>query len=1026
MATPGTTPSKRRKHVKTAAGTDHEMLEEVPEAMEEDDDLVIASQVAVETEAGDTIQVAQSQVHFDDEEENHEGDVSIHVNFEEKSTATHITPHPNKTSNKRRVTASPFVNGGIHDAKHHKYRTTRHSLPPTLSQEPGESYTSVEELEFAPLSQLVSERAIWRKQVYQLHEELVVEKREGNSAKVKQLEEELTALLRVHRPTLAAGDFADVDMLLDEDMLVLASQQEVTYPDLPAGSSQLHDEESPANKLALSGRLSLSQSQYRSKEDEWDEERKKFQDVITTLSDEAQKATTKLHVLEIQVTSLGFGHDGMDANAVLASIRRSFINVQETMQAVLPDSLPDNASNEAILEVTAANVTEFADRLRIADRELQEKAHTAAQLRDQIQGLVDHLAEAKVRYGRLHEKWQALDQANEGKERENEELLESLQQAEDDRDAVHDELEAKKKEFDLLKNENTDFAKSIDRLTASLQQYRDEETRLQELVAKMETDHKTTVSSMNKEREETVRDLEDRLDTQSQARAQAEQSAEDRQRIIDGLQTRVMELEPERDQLRQQLVDMTDDRDEQRDAREAAEAEALQKDEHIAGLEARLDNLDAELSDLNDQLDELRRINETERAQREELETELDAREAEAKELDEKLHSKGTEANELRQKIFEIQQKNEKHIEDLNKAASERDEQYQKDISEEVARREEAEELAHERERTIDDLEARLEEVEAEMRAALADSDGRVAELEDQVAEKEGELEQLRETLEATETEKDKAIAEGEQQAQALQTRITELDATIEKLKETIASMQQEAESAASLHDSEIEDRDSRIAALNHDVVRLQDEVAQLQKNKESLERRVNDEAEQYLTMQNEKDAEIDSLKTQLKEKQDNIEVVLHKHKAAENAWQETLDEKEKAIMTLQQEADDQYSAVTSLKTNMASMKRLMEQFVEKSNAKMEAIREDRRIELEKMNNDVEEHANEGEDTLRQLDELTVWEEQIHEEHVVLGASQKSQSRPMQTRGRKKRGRNMDSGVGMDDETLLESTMLLE
>ncbi|CAK4033927.1 Hypothetical predicted protein [Lecanosticta acicola] len=1033
VATPGTTPSKRRKRVKVPAEKDHDMLEEVPEVMEEEDELAIDTEAGAEIDPPDTVEksVRFSEALDEDIEEMHEGDTSIHVNFDEKFTATHMTPHPHRaTIIKRRITASSLIGGSQEsESKRSKHTSTRHSLPSVLSQQLGDSYTYVEEHEFAPLSEILKERIQKRTRIYQLYELLSAQKKQGNEEKVQTIQTELAGLIQSYRQTSAGEGAEEVDMFLDEDMPVLASQREVAYPELPVESQALELAASPGTSLAVSGRLSLSQSQFRSKEEQWDEERKRFADHIESLSNQATKATSKLKVLECEVSGLGFGLEGVDTLTVLASIRQSFNEIRERMQIVLPDSLPDNASNEDILEVTVANVEEFAKRLRVADRELQEKINFAAELSNQVQGLVDHLADAQIRYNNLHEKWGELDRANEDKERENEDILESLQQAEEDRDTTRAELEAKQEEFDVLKNENVDFANSVDRLTASLQHYRNEETRLQNLVSKMEEEHKATVANMNKEREETVRDLEDRLDTQYQSRKKAEEMVQERQRIIDGLEIRVDDLESERDQLRQQLLAMTDERDEQRDACEAAEADLQQKDDHIQDLETRVNRLEKELSELHGQIEELRGFNETERSERQALETELDERCAELEETNEKLREKGTEANELRQKLFEIQQRKEKEIKELEEKASERDEQYQQDIAEEVERREEAEERSQQHTRTIDELEARLEEVEDDMRTQLAERDQRISDLEDTLAEKNSELEELRDNLEAAQAESDEHAAQKAQQKEEAEARIHELEASIAERESEIRNMQTEAEDAASLHDSEIEDRDRRIAEFNHDVTRLQDEVAQLQKHKASLEQRVTEEAEQFLGFQGEKFAEIESLKAALEEKQHKIEVVVEKNETAERVWQENLEAKDEEITSLHREVDENYSTISSLRTNMASIKHLFEAFVEKANAKMAEIHEERRAELQKIHVDSQELQTDGFDALRQLDDLAAWEGELQTEHTAITTTklEKSQAIASQsrrkTRGRKKRV--MDSGVGMD-ETMISDSMLQE
>ena len=92
-----------------------------------------------------------------------------------------------------------------------------------------------------------------------------------------------------------------------------------------------------------------------------------------------------------------------------------------------------------------ANVKEFADQLRIRDRENQEQIALNTDLRIQIDKLIDHLAASEIRIKILKTRWRELDEGSERKERELEDLEAEIESAEEENKA----LEAALKERNL-------------------------------------------------------------------------------------------------------------------------------------------------------------------------------------------------------------------------------------------------------------------------------------------------------------------------------------------------------------------------------------------------------------------------------------------------------------------------------------------------------------------------------------------------------------------------------------------------
>ncbi|GAB7358532.1 hypothetical protein MBLNU230_g2595t1 [Neophaeotheca triangularis] len=893
-----------------------------------------------------------------------------HVHFgaegeEEKSTATNITPHPRqKMAVKRRVTASPSfgMEGEGHGSK--RFRTTSHrmSLPPTLSLGDRDAATVIQELQFAPLREVLEERVRRRLRRSHLSEELNdIEAHDRRDSRTqKELEElrvetaqketrirelalelesqrqrgidmsdetektqEIAALKRevagLKGSLVKRGEDVDMDM---DDMLVLDSQEDhITYPQLPVepetpmGNGQrsqtgvITTKQETNSQTIREPRMSMAVSQ-------WDEERRRFEDAIMALSTEANDAKTALRILTIELQSLGFAGADATNEYVLESIRESFSSVRERLEMILPESMPDSASNSEILEILIANVQEFAERLRGQDKELVEKSSLVSDLSNQVNTLLNRLADSEIHLTKLEQQWKELDQSNENKERELDEIDDHLQKIQDERDDLQKELDENTTQYNDLQLENRDLTASVERLKESLEGYRAEETRLTQIITKMEKDHATTITMMNEEREKTVRELEEALDTEITHRGEAEKQSDERQATITELEIKIEELSKEREDLTGELVTVKTDLNTERDTRETLETNLEEKTVETENLETRVGRLEDELEDLTNQLETLRGMNESERNQREAAENDLDDRNVQIDELNKKLHAHGKEANELRSKLFEVQQKNTQQITALESAASERDEQYQSDIADEVARREAAEHLAKNHAATILELETKLIELEQTMRADLADRDARIRELETALDARDAEILDLQTSLTEAEKRLNDQLATSDELATTLRASITALETTITEHEATITSLHAAAETASNVHTNTIADRDASIVDLMAQATDLTAQVSELEIQKRGLERRVEQEAEQMLQLQNEKSIEIDALHATIRDKQDKILIVEDKARAADERWQEVLEARDEELETLK----------TATKTTSVGIEKLVQE----------------------------------------------------------------------------------------------------
>ena len=968
--------------------------------------------------------------------------LQAHVRFDAVSdddemppTATNLTPHPRKATITRRFTQSPA-------ASQRSQGSLRASLPAfwngSRTSSSRESTTLLKEINYNLLQAAVDSRVqrhkkALRRSTMQLAKlrqeaaemegriaELDVEFEEQKDlalsadddpaaqARLEELTNELETLRRQH------SDFLALHGLVDENMYVLDGQ-EVAYPELPStsyGELTLFDGKSSigngeAKKRTSSIRESFSLSQMT---DAWEAERREFQDAVLALSREAADAKGALNVLKIELDALGFGSGpDVDGKVIIASIRKSFMNIRESIDELLPDTLPDGATTEEVIEILVANLKEFTTRLRQQQTDMYQRDILISDLSRQVNGLLEHLADAKLKYENLSERFTGLDEEQDKLRREMEDLEERLARTEASREYLQQQSEERGEEAKALGRDHAEAIANIESLTISLETYRKEETRLTELIERMEREHAEGIGKIAKERGEAVEDLENRLDTEVRLRGEAERLGDERETEITKLQVQIERLQTERDSLLDEVAQLVADRDAEKASRETAESTLDEKTIEVEDLEGRVDRLEEELTILNEQLADLRSTNETNRIQREAAEKDLDDRNAEIELLNEKLKTTGAEANGLRMKLFEKQHENEKQVKELEQQMSDRDEQYQVDIADEVRRREEADDLAHQRAATILELEQRIEELELLMKNDVQERDERITELEAIVSDRDRTISDLNMDYQSLENELDAAKTQREEREEELQGSIRVLQENISELEEHISELKEQAIRDNDLHNSEIDDRNAEIATLHSQIEILRTTESELEARVAGLERRVEQEAENMLELQTAKDDEIADYRAQLEEKQAKILNVERKAAEADAAWQEVLTAKEEEIASLTKMTQVSEESTATLTLDFEALRAKFRAYVHKTNerfARVRAAAETVRVVAE---DEGTQQMGDGERALEEVEGMQL-SGRVEASKKTVAAQQSSSSAVK--RGRKK-GRVVDSGIGI-------------
>lgn len=906
------TGAKRQKRVKAAAEPEAEVLleadeeetgasgaEGTPSVYESSSEL----QAYVYTDSIGVATTTTKHVHFGSAAD---GQVV------EKSTATNLTPHPRAKMTIKRRTLSPAASGSDSIKR---IKTSRTSLPPSLSEDDTvNAFKIVQEMQFTPLRKVLEERI---QRLSALRGELQVRERSD----------------------LMLDGTNEVDVL-DDNMLVLDNEEEITYPQLLTGlrasSSQAFAGKVESNAQSLTETTTQGAALRRS----WDVERTHFQNAILALKKEADDAKAHLQILTIELESLGFGDQDASPTVILASIRNSFAAVRDFLEIELPGTLSQDASNEAIAEILVSNVREFAERLRTADKELREKTTLIGDLGTQVHGLIDLLAEKEIDGTQLEEQWMTLERSHKLKTSQAQELNTELQVTQDERDALVLERDRGTARTEQLTIEINELRTNVERLSISLQEYQAESKKLVERITEMEDEHRATVTAMNKERETTVLELEEHLDTETAQREEARKQANERQVIIVKLESDAEALTSERDELLEELDEIKAQLDVETNEREAIEADLESKQRQVGDLEGRVSQTKEQLESLQVEITTLRQHNETERKQREAAEQDLDDRNIEVDTLDKKLHEQGKQANELRQKLFEVQSKNTETVKVLEEAMSERDLRFQDDMASEVGRREAADLLAQQRAATILTLESRLEQVEQQMRLLIIEKDKRILQLESDVSQRDVQIQNLEEELRAKEIDFESDLQDERDRIEELDGSISALQITVTEREEMIKVLQGEAVNVQNDHNVEIDNFESRIVELSNTIAEFQSQIEVLIKEKTGLERRVENEAAYLLEYQNTTQDEIDALKATIKDKQAKILNVEEKARHADNSWEEVMTARQEEIETLKTSMEAQTETITEMSAQNDGIRAEFEAYIRRASARIAHLEE--------------------------------------------------------------------------------------
>jgi len=882
------------------------------------------------------------------------------------ASATTTTPHPRKLSVNRRVTLSPAeLRDGVKPSFKLKSRASMSNL---MSPE-GQS-----EIDFVPLKELINQR---------------IEKRL----------QEKKALIQID----GAEDDADMEEI--DDMMVYRSHTEP--PVFSSSRLQTSLTKTLARASATPDELAISATQTLANlsDAQMNAERARFEEAIKRLSKEASDAKAQYEILRIELQSLGFGGSGDSWEVILASIRRSFDGIRERLVDIL--DIPAGLSNDDLIDTVITKIITLSEQVDTQEQLRSDDEQLRLELVREIDALVDRLTEAEILKTRLESANKGFDEQTQEDDQYIKDLEAKLREVEKSHVMVHAAFIQKETQLKALRQDHEDLDTNFNKLTRALEEYRQSEKKLQDIITRMEEGHRTALVDLDNEHKVVVEQLNVTINEESDKRKIAEGDAEDKQTFITNLETRYEQSQTLVDKLNDQLANLRSSEKNEREAKEAAEADRDSKLDIIADLENKLDQAEADLEDVRKQLEQMKELVENERRQREAAEADLDEANEKIKSLDAKLHNQGIQANELRGKLFEIQQREKQSIKELQDAAAERDESFRNEMEAEVGRREDAEALAADRADTIADLEASLRDLESRMKKNLAEKDATILDLTAANEELQGSLEQARADLNTAAQDYDDLRASSSSRISELEKTIRTLEHDLSAHDKRIVLLERDTVTLAEVHTTAIADRDTRIAGLHEGQKVLGAQIIVLEKEKAGLERRVESEAESMLELQAMKDDEIDNLKNTIRRKQAEIDDLGIKAQNVDQAWNALMKERDATIASLQTSASETEETVSVVRRENKSIRDMFRRFVADATAKTDAMR----AELEAVKNSAADKDRELRDEgMRVIAEMDRMGEMVTESVTVKTTTKSSK------KSSKNQKRFQDSGVAMIEE----------
>lgn len=295
----------------------------------------------------------------------------------------------------------------------------------------------------------------------------------------------------------------------------------------------------------------------------------------------AEDAELALHKFEAELKTLGF--EGSDSSAVVAEIAAQFRRARLELERAVPGETVTAFENAMVLPEIVARVKSLVRQLK--DKEAELKA-----MRDQQKTLKGNFEHAILASDKSNRRVRELENAFETGA---EEMLETRMKVQ------------------ALEKEGVEKDKNISALITALEKYREDVTRLEQLVTQLEGEMVFKIQEAKDEAmsgtEQQISDLEAKVAAEERGRRAAETSAVERLAAIEELETRMETAQRHATDVQLQLNALAASKEEEEfKLKKKLHERDEQAQAQLGALNARISNLGTALASANAEVEKLK------------------------------------------------------------------------------------------------------------------------------------------------------------------------------------------------------------------------------------------------------------------------------------------------------------------------------------------------------------------------------------------------------------------------------------
>jgi chromosome segregation ATPase len=285
----------------------------------------------------------------------------------------------------------------------------------------------------------------------------------------------------------------------------------------------------------------------------------------------AEDAELALTALEGEVRSLGFNATtNSSAMGSLSNLADHFRSIRLELERLMPGETEISFNNSELFPEIMRKIKNLFSQLRSRETELKS-------LRSQERTLKGNFDHALVAAGKADVK------------------IKDLEKALDEMAAESMETRMRAQEYERQRDEK---GRDVERLQVALGKYRDEVGRLEELIEKVESEHKDAMQKVKEESGaawEKVEEMEAKVAAEETGRRKVEESSVSRLKRIQDLEQALSQAREDAEQVQDQLKQV-----EQRESN---------RSEEIGDLNSRISSLSSALASADAEIEKLKQVN---------------------------------------------------------------------------------------------------------------------------------------------------------------------------------------------------------------------------------------------------------------------------------------------------------------------------------------------------------------------------------------------------------------------------------